>query len=107
MAEVGGRARAAGWLLLGIAAMALDGCFERHEPSNPFIGPFGSAEEGSFGALPAAAGSRDQARLVRPAPAPGDLLHVQPPGSDGLPVALPGRAVAQVPPSSSAGTASD
>jgi hypothetical protein len=70
MAEVGGRARVAGWLLLGIAAVALDGCFERHEPANPFIGPFGDAEEGSFGALPAAPGSQDPASAAVPPLAP-------------------------------------
>jgi len=70
MAEVGGRARAAGWLLLGMAAVALGGCFERHEPANPFIGPFGTAEEGSFSALPAAVPSADQAGALRSAPAP-------------------------------------
>jgi hypothetical protein len=69
MAEVRGSARAAGWLLLGIAAVALGGCMERHEPANPFIGPFGSATEGSFGALPAAPGSQDQASVARLAPA--------------------------------------
>ncbi len=55
MAHSGGRGwggvRIAGWVLLAMAACALGGCWDRHEPSNPFIGPYGSADEGSFGAL--------------------------------------------------------
>jgi hypothetical protein len=66
MAEGGRPTRAAGWLLLGFAAVALAGCFERHDPGNPFIGPFGDATEGSFGALPAAATGQDLARAPRP-----------------------------------------
>ncbi len=73
MAGAGGGARAAGWLLLGCAAAGLGGCFERHEPANPFIGPFGSAEEGSFGALPAAYPAFEAA-LAQRAPEVLDLL---------------------------------
>jgi hypothetical protein len=91
MAEAGGRARAAAWLLLGIAAVALGGCFERHEPSNPFIGPFGSSEEGSFGALPAA-GSADQASALQPAPA-------QPASAQGEPALLAAAGATGLPPS--------
>jgi hypothetical protein len=54
---------------LGIAAVALGGCFERHAPDNPFIGPFGSSEEGSFAALPAGDAGQDQASAARHAPA--------------------------------------
>jgi hypothetical protein len=77
MAEVGARTVTAGWLLLGIAVVALDGCFERHEPANPFIGPFGASEESSFAARPPAAPGQDQARAARPAPAPAELLLVE------------------------------
>lgn len=44
----------AGWALLAAAGAALGGCFERHEPSNPFIGPSGGSSEAPFGANPAA-----------------------------------------------------
>jgi hypothetical protein len=42
------------WSLAGAAAFALGGCLERHEPANPFIGPFGASDSEPFAAVPGA-----------------------------------------------------
>jgi hypothetical protein len=42
------------WSLAVAAVLALGGCFERHEPNNPFIGPFGSSTSEPFAMAPTA-----------------------------------------------------
>jgi hypothetical protein len=56
------------WLLVACSALVLSGCFERHEPANPFIGPNGSSEEGPFGMRSPASQTR-RAMVPEAAPA--------------------------------------
>ena len=36
------------WLLAAATVLALGGCMERREASNPFIGPYGASQAESF-----------------------------------------------------------
>jgi|GEM_PF-4737083 hypothetical protein len=51
MAPTSGHARHGAWILFALSIVLLSGCFERHEPANPFIGPYGDAEEAPFSLL--------------------------------------------------------
>lgn len=52
------------WSLAGAALLALGGCLERHEPANPFIGPYGSAEAEPFALAPVVPIAGDSTLIV-------------------------------------------
>ena len=45
------------WSLAAAVVLAVGGCAERHEPGNPFIGPYGSATSEPFAVAPAVPGT--------------------------------------------------